>query len=141
MCEKKNVLAVAKSPDVDGGSVQSHLSSFVVKTTWVAPWNQEGLLSHLCEWIVLDDQVHISLYVMLYILIYNFQSFSVIEKESFKVLLNYQHLSVTDEIYTKSILVFVNQVCSLPQACMWFQKLFQEENLPPLQLLKGVHTH
>ena len=71
MCEKNNILPVILCPEEDGGgSVQSNLSSFVVKTTWVAPWCQEGLLSHICEWIVLDNQVRTSLYIMSYILIY-----------------------------------------------------------------------
>jgi len=38
------------------------------------------------------------------------------------------------------ILAFINQVCASPQACMYFHKLFQQENLPSLQLLKWVHT-
>jgi len=38
------------------------------------------------------------------------------------------------------ILAFINQVHASPQACMYFHKLFQQENLPPLQLLKWVHT-
>ncbi len=120
MCKKNNILAIVKSPDVkegDSGSVQSNISSFVVKTAWLPLWNWEGLLSHLCEWIVLDDQVRTLLYIMLCILIYNFQSFAVVEKESFKVLLNYQRPStprdfpsrttVTNEIYTKSLHVRV----------------------------------
>lgn len=117
ICEKNNVPAVAKSPDAKEGdncSVQSDISSFVVLNSPVPPWHREGLLSHLCEWIVLDNQVRISLYIISYILISNFQSFSVVEKESFKALLNYQRPSmtprdlpsrttVTDEIYSKSI--------------------------------------
>ena len=35
-------------------------------------------------------------------------------------------------------LTFINQVHASPQACMYFHKLFQQENLPPLQLLKWV---
>ena len=71
MCEKNNILPVILGPEEDGGgSVQSDLSSFVVKTTQVALWCQEGLLLHICEWIVLDNQVHTSLYIMSYILIY-----------------------------------------------------------------------
>ena len=70
-CEKNNIPPVVLCPEEDGGgSVQSDLSSFVVKTTQVAPWCREGLLSHLCEWIVLDNQVRTSLYIMSYILIY-----------------------------------------------------------------------
>ncbi|KAF8460964.1 hypothetical protein DFH94DRAFT_641038 [Russula ochroleuca] len=38
------------------------------------------------------------------------------------------------------ILAFVNQVCSSPQACSFFQKLCKDEGLPPLQLLKWVRT-
>ena len=71
MCEKNNILPVILCPEEDGGgSVQSDLSSFVVKTTWVAPWCWEGLLLHICKWIVLDNQVCTSLYIMSYILIY-----------------------------------------------------------------------
>jgi hypothetical protein len=117
MCEKNNIPAVAKSPDVkegDNHSVQSNISSFLASPA--PPWHREGLLSHLCEWIVLDDQVRISLSIISYMLISKFQSFSVIEKESFKALLKYQRPSmtprdfpsratVTDEIYTKSIRV------------------------------------
>ena len=69
MCEKNNIPPVILCPEEDGGgSVQSDLSSFVVKTTWVAPWCREGLLSHICKWIVLDNQVRTS--IMSYILIY-----------------------------------------------------------------------
>ena len=71
MCEKNNIPLVILCPKEDGGgSVQSDLSSFVVKTTQVAPWCREGRLSHICKWIVLDNQVCTSLYIMLYILIY-----------------------------------------------------------------------
>ena len=67
MCEKNNIPPVILCLKEDGGgSVQSDLSSFVVKTTQVAPWCREGLLSHICEWIVLDNQVHTSLYIMSY---------------------------------------------------------------------------
>jgi len=38
------------------------------------------------------------------------------------------------------ILAFVNQVCSSPQACTFFHKLCKDESLPPLQLLKWIHT-
>ena len=38
------------------------------------------------------------------------------------------------------ILAFVNQVRSSPQARAYFHKLCQDENLPPLQLLKWVRT-
>ena len=38
------------------------------------------------------------------------------------------------------ILAFVSQVRSSLQACAYFHKLCQDENLPPLQLLKWVHT-
>ena len=56
MCEKNNIPPVILCPEEDGGgSVQSDLSSFVVKTTRVAPWCREGLLSHICKWIVLDN--------------------------------------------------------------------------------------
>jgi hypothetical protein len=61
MCEKNNIPAVAKSPEVKGGdsvSLQSNISSFL--TSAAPPWHREGLLSHICEWIVLDDQVRIS---------------------------------------------------------------------------------
>ena len=37
-CEKNNILLVIPCPKEDGGSVQSDLSSSVVKTTWVVPW-------------------------------------------------------------------------------------------------------
>jgi hypothetical protein len=66
MCEKNDIPAVAKSPDMKEGeslSVQSDISSFIVKTSPVPTWNREGLLSHLCEWIILDDQVHSSLVI------------------------------------------------------------------------------
>jgi hypothetical protein len=100
MCEKHNIPAVIKSPDVKSGdscSVQSDIGSFLVTTPQLPPWNREGLLSHVCEWVVLDNQ-----------------SFSVVEKESFKALLHYQRPSmiprdlpsrttVTDEIYAKSL--------------------------------------
>ena len=71
MCEKNNIPPVILCPEEDGGgSVQSDLSSFVVKSTQVAPWCREGLLLHICEWIVLDNQVRTSLYIMSYTLIY-----------------------------------------------------------------------
>jgi len=38
------------------------------------------------------------------------------------------------------ILAFVNHVRSSPQARTYFHKLCEEENLPPLQLLKWVRT-
>jgi len=101
MCEKNNIKAVAKSPEVKEGdscSVQSDISSFMIKTPQVHPWDWEGLLSHLCKWIVLNNQVCSSLYIMSCILIYHFQSFSVVEKELFKVLLNYQWPSTHHDI-------------------------------------------
>jgi len=60
MCEKNNVPAVAKSPEMketDNMSVQSDLSSYVVRSTSAPPFQREGLLSYICEWIVLDNQV------------------------------------------------------------------------------------
>ena len=63
MCEKHNIPAIAKSPDVNGGdggggsSRQSDIGSFTVVNPKTAAWSKEGLISHLCEWIVLDDQV------------------------------------------------------------------------------------
>ncbi len=39
------------------------------------------------------------------------------------------------------VLAFINQVHSSPQACAFFQKLCKDKSLPPLQLLKWVHTH
>jgi hypothetical protein len=117
MCEKHNIPAIAKSPNVKDGdncSVQSEISSYAVTMPQAHAWNREGLLSHLCEWIVLDNQVH---YLSLYSYLtysYVFQLFSVIEKESFKALLRYQQPSmvpcdlpsrttVADEIFTKSL--------------------------------------
>jgi hypothetical protein len=119
MCKKNNIPAVAKSPDVKEGntsSMQSNISSFMTSPALVPVWHWEGLLSHLCEWIVLDNQVHISSSIVSYLLIYQPQSFSVVEKESFRALLNYQQPSmmpqdlpsqttITNEIYTKSICV------------------------------------
>ena len=119
MCERNNIPLVILCPEEDGGgSVQSDLSSFVVKTTWVAPWGREGLLLHICEWIVLDNQVRTSLYIMSYILIYIYSVILCCQegKESFKALLNYQcqssipcdfprRMMVTDEIDTKSVCV------------------------------------
>ncbi|KAF8462677.1 hypothetical protein DFH94DRAFT_686857 [Russula ochroleuca] len=61
-CEKNNITAVAKSPDMKEGdslsnhSRQSDVSSFMVKQSPVPAWHREGLISHLCEWIILDDQ-------------------------------------------------------------------------------------
>jgi hypothetical protein len=60
MCEKNNVPAVAKSPEMketDNMSMQSDLSSYVVQSTSAPPFQREGLLSYICEWIVLDNQV------------------------------------------------------------------------------------
>ena len=37
-------------------------------------------------------------------------------------------------------LEFINQVCASSEAPMYFHKLFWKEKLPPLQLLKWVHT-
>jgi hypothetical protein len=120
MCEKHNVPAVAKSPDPGDGeicSVQSEISSYVVTMPPVPAWNREGLLSHLCEWIVLDNQVHYNLLTYNYILhTYVFQLFSVVEKELFKALFRYQwppmvsrdlpsRTTITDEIFTKSLCV------------------------------------
>ena len=120
ICKKNNVLAVAKSPDVKDGnscSVQSDISSFVITTPPVLPWHWEGLILHVCKWIVLDNQVRPFPYTITYlVLIFYFQSFSVVEHPSFKALLNYQRPSmasrdypsrttVTDEIFTKSICI------------------------------------
>jgi hypothetical protein len=62
-CEKNNITVVVKSPDMKEGnsssnhSRQSNVSSFMVKQSPVPAWHQKGLISHLCEWIILDDQV------------------------------------------------------------------------------------
>jgi len=73
MCKKNNIPAVAKSPNVaegDSCSVQSNISSFLASP---APlWHREGLLLHLCEWIVLDDQVCLLLSTISYMLISSF---------------------------------------------------------------------
>jgi len=122
ICKKNNVPAVAKSPDMKDGnscSVQSDISSFVVMTPLVLPWHREGLILHVCKWIVLNNQVRPFPYTITYlVLIFYFQSesFSVVEHLSFKALLNYQRPSmasrdypsrttVTDEIFTKSICI------------------------------------
>jgi hypothetical protein len=60
VCKRNNVPAVAKSPNVKEGnsiSTQSDLSSFVIRTSSAPPFQCEGLLSYLCEWIALDNQV------------------------------------------------------------------------------------
>jgi hypothetical protein len=58
MCKKNNIPAVPKSPDVKEGnssSMQSNISSFMTSPAPVPVWHWEGLLSHLCEWINLDN--------------------------------------------------------------------------------------
>ena len=61
MCEKYNVPAVLKSPTIkrgdSGSNVQSEISSFLHTPPPIPTWSREGLLSHVCKWIVLDDQV------------------------------------------------------------------------------------
>jgi len=73
MCKKNNIPAVAKSPNVaegDSCSVQSNISSFLASP---APlWHHERLLLHICEWIVLDDQVCLLLSMISYTLISSF---------------------------------------------------------------------
>jgi hypothetical protein len=68
ICEKNNVTAIAKSPnpakDGDTLSVQSNISSFLVASSQVREWHRDGLLLHICQWIILDDQVRVSLYIM-----------------------------------------------------------------------------
>jgi len=68
ICEKNNVMAIAKSPDPakegDTLSVQSNISSFLVPSSTVREWHRDGLLSHICQWIILDNQVRVSLYIM-----------------------------------------------------------------------------
>jgi hypothetical protein len=67
MCKKNKITAIVQSPENvkegDSGSIQSDLSSFLVKTLQVT-WHQEGLLSHLCEWVVLDNQACIFFYIL-----------------------------------------------------------------------------
>jgi hypothetical protein len=65
MCEKHNILVVLKSPDLKksaAASTQSDISLFLNVVSPLVTWSREGLLSHICEWVVLDDQVRVSLY-------------------------------------------------------------------------------
>lgn len=69
MCEKHDVPAVLKSPDLKKGgtiSAQSDISSFLHIVPPAVAWSKEGLLSYICEWVVLDDQVR-KLFNKLYI--------------------------------------------------------------------------
>lgn len=69
-CEHNNIPAVAKRPEAKDGdsvSMQSNISSFL--SAPAPPWHREGLISHLCEWIVLDDQVRLSLSMISHMLI------------------------------------------------------------------------
>jgi len=118
MCEKHNIPVVTKCPDLkegDNGSAQSDISSFVVWSAIMPPWDCEGLILHLCKWIVLDNQVRITVYYIPHAYICS-QLFSVVEKELFKALLAYQwpsmtphdfpsQTTITDKIYTKSLCI------------------------------------
>ena len=99
-------------------SAQSSLDPFLVplaKPTTLT-WSREGLLSHLCELVVSDDQVSQDYFQSYENDNYLPQAFELVEKPSFRALLQYQRptmvprdiphaQTVADEIYAKALRV------------------------------------
>lgn len=83
------------SDDLNEESTQQNLDGFLKS---VPKWSKEGLLEHIVDFVVSDDQVslHYSYFAFNCFLTVLVQPFQIVEKTKFRALLRYQRPAMKD---------------------------------------------